>query len=131
VLATAGDIRFLAGDVRFAFVPPGWKLVERDESEIRAITLDEDHFRTDIRIDPHPEQQPETLRGVECNVACIKGKGDTDYEEFRYIRTRQGLVKITFRVTTYQATLGELLEHLQKHYGEYQCVCQQVSRLAR
>jgi hypothetical protein len=124
VQAYAGHINLFAGGVRFAFVPPGWKLREKDESEIKEITLDEDNFRTDIRIDLL-EEKPKTLQGIECH----KGKGDTDYEEFRCIRVRRAWVKVTLTVSTYQSTLGELLAHLQKHYGEYQGVCQQVSKL--
>lgn len=128
---TTPDPRFAelleaAGDIRFASVPPGWKLWKEDEREVREVALDTGDFKTYIGIDPRPELPPATLQDVRCD----KGKGNTNYVEFRYIPTRQGWVKVTLSVITYRATLADLLTHLRKHYGEYEGVCQQVQKFA-
>jgi hypothetical protein len=116
-----------ADDIQFASVPPGWKLWKKDECEVRGIQITSDGLLTCIGIDPCPEPQPSAIRGVR----CLKGKGNADYYENRYIRTRQGWVQVTLNVGAFhRATLADLLAHLRKHYGEYEGVCQQVQKLA-
>lgn len=130
---TIPDLRFAnlnaaSGEIRFTFVPAGWKLWRKNEQDIQEIQCDGDDIWSYIGIRPVPDLDltSTSLQGV----GCEKGKGNTDYVENRYILTRCGWTEVRFTVIAHRGTLADMLGYLQKHYGEYEGVCHQVKQLA-